>query len=188
MSSLEGTASVEEGCQRYHNVVTDETCESIVSSRQDPTFTLEDFYAANPSIDNACSNLWVDTVVCVKFSNNQETEVEPVDSDAIDDVSEEIVSSDEDGEDEENDLEEENDQASDDSESSDEEEEIEDVDAEDEDNLADTSSANKTIVISTSLREVVTTISTAIEEESDLHTLSITATSRSSQTTAISSD
>jgi LysM repeat protein len=56
----EGIAS---NCQRYHEIVSGDQCQAIVSKYG--TFTLQDFYKWNPAVGNTCAGLWLGYYVCI---------------------------------------------------------------------------------------------------------------------------
>lgn len=50
-------------CNKFHFVVKDETCESIVSKYG--TFSFQDFLQWNPAVGSDCRGLWLNTYFCV---------------------------------------------------------------------------------------------------------------------------
>ncbi|KAL6233083.1 hypothetical protein BDW75DRAFT_196167 [Aspergillus navahoensis] len=55
-------AGIDANCDKYHKVVSGDQCDTIESQYG---ITHADFSAWNPSIDDRCSNLWLDYYVCV---------------------------------------------------------------------------------------------------------------------------
>lgn len=67
-SLLPGSVRVEQGCTRFHTVVSGEICLGIINYPENVGLTLDQLYSWNPSINADCTNLSVGQTVCVSES------------------------------------------------------------------------------------------------------------------------
>lgn len=55
--------NVRTDCQRFHQVISGDTCDVIVDRYR--TFTTQQFISWNPDVGSACQGLWLDYYVCI---------------------------------------------------------------------------------------------------------------------------
>lgn len=68
LSSLPGSSGVEQGCTRFHTVVSGEICLGIINYPENVGLTLDQLYSWNPAINSECTNLAIGQVLCVSES------------------------------------------------------------------------------------------------------------------------